>query len=61
PTALSLAVVAGVLITSVVASLMFPKEVEEHDPVSHDPLNPADDPPGPILPPHNVERHRESA
>jgi len=53
PTPLSLAVVAGVLIASVVASLMFPKQVEELADVSHDPLNQADDPPGPILPPQN--------
>ncbi len=38
PIALSLGVVAGVLGVSVVASLMFPKELEEHSPV-----NPADE------------------
>jgi tellurite resistance protein TerC len=61
PTPLSLLIVAGVLIGSVVASLMFPKAVEEHDQVTHDPLDPSDDPNRPVLPPHDPERHRESA
>ncbi|HEX5726771.1 MAG TPA: TerC family protein [Longimicrobiaceae bacterium] len=43
PTLLSLGVVAGVLGGSVVASLLFPREVEEHRPVTHDPLDPGDD------------------
>lgn len=43
PIGVSLGVVAGVLGLSVVASLMFPKELEEHQVVSHDPLDPADD------------------
>ena len=60
PVGWSLVVVAGVLALSVVASLMFPQEVEEHDQVSHDPLDPSDDPNRPILPPHGPERHRES-
>ena len=38
PIGLSLGIVAGVLGASVVASLMFPKEAEEHSPVIHDPL-----------------------
>jgi tellurite resistance protein TerC len=50
PVAVSLLVVAGVLGGSVVASLMFPKQLQEHDEVSHDPLDESDDPPGPILP-----------
>jgi tellurite resistance protein TerC len=54
PTAISLLVVAGVLIGSVVLSLMFPKELEEHDAVSHDPLDPGDDPVRPILPPDDA-------
>ena len=44
---MSLLVVAGVLIGSVVLSLMFPKKLQEHDEVSHDPLDPADDPGAP--------------
>lgn len=51
PIGLSLGIVAGVLVGSVVLSLIFPKQLEEHDEVSHDPLNPADDPVRPILPP----------
>ncbi len=54
PTAVSLLVVAGVLIGAVVLSLMFPKELETHDEVSHDPLDPRDDPPGPVLPPDDA-------
>jgi tellurite resistance protein TerC len=38
PIGVSLGVVAAVLTISVVASLLFPKEVEEHAPVRHDPL-----------------------
>ena len=53
PIGLSLGVVAGVLIGSVVASLMFPKQLEEHDEVTHDPLTQADDPVRPILPPED--------
>jgi tellurite resistance protein TerC len=51
PVGLSLGIVAGVLVGSVVASLMFPKAVEAHAEVTHDPLDPADDPARPILPP----------
>jgi tellurite resistance protein TerC len=51
PTVVSLLVVAGVLAGAVVLSLMFPKELEKHDEVSHDPLTAADDPVRPILPP----------
>ncbi|HEX2211171.1 MAG TPA: hypothetical protein VHG93_26040, partial [Longimicrobium sp.] len=53
PIGLSLGVVAGVLIGSVVASLMFPKQLEAHDEVTHDPLTQADDPVRPILPPED--------
>lgn len=49
PVLVSLLVVAGVLGGSVVASLMFPKQLEEHDEVTHDPLDESDDPPGPVL------------
>ena len=60
---ISLLVVAGVLVASVVASLLFPREVEENCPVSHDVLDQSDDPEGPIirgsLP--DDEHHRESA
>jgi tellurite resistance protein TerC len=51
PTVVSLLVVAGVLAGAVVLSLMFPKQLEEHDEVSHSPLTSADDPVRPILPP----------
>ena len=50
PVAISLAVVAGVLIAAVVGSLMFPKHVDEHPQTTHDPLDPSDDPVRPILP-----------
>jgi tellurite resistance protein TerC len=51
PTVVSLLVVAGVLAASVVLSLMFPRELETHDEVTHDPLDPGDDPVRPVLPP----------
>jgi tellurite resistance protein TerC len=51
PVWISLVVVAGVLIGSVVLSLMFPKELDTHDAVTHDPLDEGDDPVRPILPP----------
>jgi tellurite resistance protein TerC len=57
PIGLSLGIVAGVLVLSVVASLMFPRPPED---VTHDPLDPGDDPERPILPPHQ-ERQRERA
>ena len=38
PIGISLGVVAGVLAISVIASLLFPKEVEEHSPVGPDPM-----------------------
>lgn len=56
PIGLSLAVVAGVLILSVVGSLMFPKAAEEQAPVSHDPLDESDDPVRPIVPPDEREK-----
>ena len=40
PIGLSLAVIAGVLVTSVIASLLFPAAAESHPPVAHDPLQP---------------------
>jgi tellurite resistance protein TerC len=40
PIALSLGVIGLALSLSVVASLMFPKELEAHDRVTHDPLHP---------------------
>ena len=40
PIGVSLAVIACALSLSVVASLMFPRTLEEHDPVIHDPLHP---------------------
>jgi tellurite resistance protein TerC len=51
PTVVSLLVVAGVLGAAVVLSLMFPKQLETHDEVTHDPLDPGDDPARPVLPP----------
>jgi len=53
PVTVSLGVVAGVLGFSVVASLIWPKALEAHKEVTHDPLDPSDDPPGPIIPPEN--------
>jgi tellurite resistance protein TerC len=44
PIGISLGVIGLVLAASVVFSLIFPKDVEEHDPVKHDPL--ADSPEG---------------
>ncbi|GIV95482.1 MAG: membrane protein [Herpetosiphonaceae bacterium] len=44
PIALSLAVIALILTASIAASLLFPKEAEEHAPVEHDPLQPIADP-----------------
>jgi tellurite resistance protein TerC len=38
PIGLSLAVIGGVLLLAVVASLVFPKRAEAHDPVIHDPM-----------------------
>jgi tellurite resistance protein TerC len=63
PVGISLGIVAGVLITSVIASLMFPKEVEEHCAVTHDVLDQSDDPEGPVIPPSvpEEERHHTSA
>jgi tellurite resistance protein TerC len=50
PIGISLGVVAGVLAASVIGSLMFPKALEEHPEVTHDPLSLPEDPEGPILP-----------
>lgn len=44
PVALSLGIVALLLGSSVVASLLWPKAAEAHDPVIHDPLQDADRP-----------------
>jgi tellurite resistance protein TerC len=44
PITLSLGIIALILATSIAASLLFPKEAEEHTPVTHDPLEPVDDP-----------------
>ena len=46
PVGLSLGVIAAVLTTSVVSSLLWPKAAEAHDPVEHDPLEPK--PPDPV-------------
>jgi tellurite resistance protein TerC len=51
PIGLSLGIVGLVLGGSVAASLIWPREVEEHRQVSHDPLDPSDDPPGAVVPP----------
>lgn len=40
PIGASLGVIAAILATAVVASLLFPKEAAVHDPVVHDPLEP---------------------
>ena len=50
PVTISLGVVAGVLLLSVLGSLMFPKAGKEHPQTTHDPLDPDDDPVRPILP-----------
>ena len=42
PTGISLGVVAAVLAISIIASLIFPKEAAEHDPIEHGPFNPDD-------------------
>lgn len=42
PIAWSLGIIAAFLGLSVIASLLFPKEAEEHSPVDHDPLSPGD-------------------
>ncbi len=44
PTAISLGVIALVLASAVVASLLFPAKVEENAPVVHDPLQEREDP-----------------
>jgi tellurite resistance protein TerC len=44
PIGLSLGIIGGVLLISVVASLLFPKAAEAHDPVLHDPLEPKPEP-----------------
>jgi tellurite resistance protein TerC len=44
PIGISLLVVAAVLLGSVAASLLFPREVDEHCPVTHDPLVEGDEP-----------------
>lgn len=43
PIVVSLGFIAFALGLSVIASLMFPKELQEHDPVVHDPLHPESD------------------
>ena len=49
PIGLSLAVIAAVLGTSVVLSLLFPKAAAAHDPGEHDPLHSERDTPGPAV------------
>ena len=53
PIGLSLGVIAAVLTLSVVVSLLFPKEAEEHAPVVHDPLHPRE--PEPTVAPHRTD------
>lgn len=50
PIGASLGVIAAILTTAVVASLLFPKPASAHDPVTHDPLEPkgAEPHPAPI-------------
>jgi tellurite resistance protein TerC len=47
PIAISLGVIAVLLATSIVASLLFPKAVAEHDPLAHDPPVPRPGDPAP--------------
>jgi tellurite resistance protein TerC len=49
PVGISLGVIALVLATSVIASLVWPAAAEAHDPVEHDPLEPK--PPDPVRAP----------
>ncbi|HYJ80540.1 MAG TPA: TerC family protein [Longimicrobiaceae bacterium] len=49
PIGISLAVVASVLVGSVVLSLVWPRHAEAHRPVTHDPLDEADDPDRPVF------------
>ncbi|HEV2734353.1 MAG TPA: TerC/Alx family metal homeostasis membrane protein, partial [Longimicrobiaceae bacterium] len=51
PVAVSLGVIALVLASSVVASLLFPKSAAEHDPVQHDPLRETPEPHRAPIPP----------
>jgi tellurite resistance protein TerC len=51
PIGASLAVVAGVLLTSVIVSLLLPRAVEGHPPVVHDPLHPPPSRDSPAIPP----------
>jgi tellurite resistance protein TerC len=51
PVVVSLGVIALVLASSVVASLLFPKSAAEHDPVEHDPLRETPEPHRAPLPP----------
>ncbi len=59
PVGLSLGVIAPVLTASVLASLAWPKAVEAHDPVIHDPLERK--PPDPVSSPPLETRNRSSA
>jgi tellurite resistance protein TerC len=56
PIGLSLGVVAGVLSLSIATSLLFPKTVEEHSPVVHDPLGDSTERTAKAL---DVDHHRE--
>lgn len=58
PIGVSLGVVAAVLTISVVASLVFPKAVEEQSPVVHDPLDPADDTGTAPIPPETLNSEK---
>ncbi|HEX8273927.1 MAG TPA: TerC family protein [Longimicrobiaceae bacterium] len=51
PVGVSLGVIALVLAGSVAASLLFPKEAAEHDPVEHDPLRETPEPHRAPIPP----------
>jgi hypothetical protein len=44
-------VIAGVLVTAVIASLLFPAAAESHPPVAHDPLQPPAGRSSPGIPP----------
>jgi tellurite resistance protein TerC len=62
PIGISLGVVAGVLVGSVLLSLAFPKEVDEHPQTTHDPLDEGDDACRAILPDEEpVEELRDRA
>lgn len=58
PIGISLGCIALILTTAVVASLMFPNDLEAHSPVERDPLEPSSDPPVSSVKPTDVREHK---